>query len=129
MDGDCLSARGGGDVFREPIGNRSSVRLRERTRRQEMARALDPDQIALRRRCQADINRLSVRREGKLVFLAVNHQGGNFDLRSVLDRARRARGARNPRSYEIAFNWNVSGTRDFSFAKRNLGYSVAFVSE
>jgi len=34
--------------------------------------------------------------------------------------------AQNAENGEIALNWNVSGTRDFSFAKRNLGYSVAF---
>jgi len=34
---------------------------------------------------QTVVNLLSVRREGKFVLIAVNHQGGNFDLRSVLD--------------------------------------------
>ena len=82
---DCLSARGGGEVFHEPIDGQSGVGLRERARRQIVARSLNPDQVALRRRRQAVVNPLSVRREGKLVLVTVNHQGGNFDLRSVLD--------------------------------------------
>jgi hypothetical protein len=36
------------------------------------------------------------------------------------------REAENAVAAEIAPNWNVSGTRDFSFAKRNLGYRVTF---
>jgi hypothetical protein len=39
------------------------------------------------------------------------------------------RDAQNAENGEIAPNWNVSGTRDFSFAKRNAGYRVTFVSE
>jgi hypothetical protein len=36
------------------------------------------------------------------------------------------REAENAVAAEIARNWNVSETQDFSFAKRNLGYRVTF---
>ena len=36
------------------------------------------------------------------------------------------RHAKNAEYRKIAANWNVSGTRDFSFAKRNSGYRVTF---
>jgi hypothetical protein len=39
------------------------------------------------------------------------------------------REAQSAENGEIVPNWNVSGTRDFSFAKRNAGYRVTFVSE
>src|SRR5690242_9150554 len=90
VESDCLSGGADGEVSHEPIDSLSGVRLRKRTRRQIVARALDPDQVALRRRRQAIVNLLSIWRESKLVFIAVNHQRGNFDHRSVLDRARRA---------------------------------------
>jgi hypothetical protein len=40
-----------------------------------------------------------------------------------------SRDTKNAENGKIAANWNVSGTRDFSFAKRNCGYRVAFVSD
>jgi hypothetical protein len=39
------------------------------------------------------------------------------------------RDAQNAENGEIAPNWNVSGTRDFSFAKRNAGCRVTLVVE
>jgi hypothetical protein len=39
------------------------------------------------------------------------------------------RDAENVANGEIAPNWNVSGTRVFSIAKRNSDYRVTFISE
>src|SRR5712692_6145062 len=36
------------------------------------------------------------------------------------------RDAKNAKNGKIALNWNVSGTRDFSFVKQNSGYRFSF---